>query len=68
VTEVHTTDIFVVGGESFAVRGTPDQVEATLLDAARGSLMEFAWLTEDESGQSLGVNPHHVVALRRRSA
>jgi hypothetical protein len=67
VTEGHTTDIFVVGGACFAVRGTPAEVEATLLDAARGSLMEFAWLIEDESGQSLGVNPQHVVALRLRS-
>lgn len=67
MTEGHTTDIFTAGGACFAVRGTPAEVEVKLLDAARGSLMEFAWLIEDESGQSLGVNPQHVVALRLRS-
>jgi uncharacterized protein YndB with AHSA1/START domain len=64
VTEGHITDIFVVGGERFGVRGAPDEVEAKILDAARGSLLEFVWLIEDESGQSLGVNPQHVIALR----
>jgi hypothetical protein len=68
VTEGNTTDIFVVGGERFRVRGTPDEVETKILDAARGSLMELVWLIEDESGQSLGVNPQHVVAIRSRSA
>jgi hypothetical protein len=64
LTESHTTDIVVAGGERFRVRGTPDEVETKILDAARGSLMEFVWLVEDESGQSLGLNPEHVVALR----
>jgi hypothetical protein len=68
VRQSHTTDIFVVGGERFRVRGTSDEVETKILDAARGSLMELVWLIEDESGQSLGLNPEHVVALRPGSA
>jgi uncharacterized protein YndB with AHSA1/START domain len=68
MTESHTTDVFVVGGERFRVRGTPDEVERKVLDAARGSLMVFVWLIEDASGQSLGLNPEHVVALRPSNA
>jgi uncharacterized protein YndB with AHSA1/START domain len=64
MTESHATDVFVVGGARFRVRGTPEEVETEILDAARGSLMALVWLIEDESGQSLGVNPAHVVALR----
>ena len=63
MTESDTTDILVVSGERFRVRGKPDVVEAAVLDAARGSVLELAWLVEDESGQSLGLNPEHVVAL-----
>jgi hypothetical protein len=64
VTESDTTDVLVVSGERFRVRGKPDEVEAAVLDAARGSVMEFVWLVEDESGQPLGLNPEQVVALR----
>lgn len=68
VRQNHTTDVFVVGGEHFRVRGKCDEVETKILDAARGSLMELVWLVEDESGQSLGLNPEHVVAIRSSSA
>jgi hypothetical protein len=39
-------------------------VERVVLDAARGSIMELAWLVENESGERIGVNPEHVVMLR----
>jgi hypothetical protein len=68
VRESHTTDVVVVGGERFRVRGKYDEVETKILNAARGSLMEMVWLIEDESGHSLGLNPEHVVALRPSSA
>jgi len=35
-----------------------------ILDAARGSLMQFAWLVEVDSGERIAVNPEHVVAIR----
>jgi hypothetical protein len=35
-----------------------------ILDAARGSIMQLAWLTEAHTGVDLAVNPQHVVALR----
>jgi len=35
-----------------------------ILNAARGSIMEFAWLVEAETGDRLGLNPERVVILR----
>jgi hypothetical protein len=58
------TEITVVGGERYRVERSAKEVEKLILDAARGSLMELAWLTEAGSGEQLGVNPEHVVMLR----
>ena len=35
-----------------------------ILDAARGSLLQLAWLIEADTGRKLAVNPEHVAALR----
>ena len=55
-------------GERYVVEGGPDTVEATIVGAARGSIMALAWLTDTASGQPLAVNPDHVVALRATPA
>ncbi len=59
-----TTEITVLGGARYRVEGDAAQVERLILDAARGSIMEFAWLIEVETGERLGVNPESVVTLR----
>jgi hypothetical protein len=59
-----TTEITILGGERYRVEGDVKQVERTILDAARGSIMQLAWLIEAGSGESLGVNPECVVMLR----
>ncbi|HET7049987.1 MAG TPA: hypothetical protein VFI54_17115 [Solirubrobacteraceae bacterium] len=59
-----TTEITVLGGERYRVEGDAKQVERKILDAARGSIMELAWLIEADSGEALGVNPECVVMLR----
>lgn len=46
------------------MEGEPRDVERMILDAARGSIMQLAWLVEVDSGERIGVNPEHVVALR----
>ena len=38
--------------------------ERLILDAARGSIMELAWMVEAETGERLGINPACVVTLR----
>jgi hypothetical protein len=59
-----TTEITVVTGHRYRVDGDVKGVERIILDAARGSLMQLAWLTESETQDDLAVNPEHVVALR----
>lgn len=58
------TEITLTGGERLRVRGTPPEVEAAILAAARGSIMEFAWMTDADSAQRIGINPDHVLMLR----
>jgi hypothetical protein len=60
----HITEITVVGGERYRVDGESKAVEAIILDAARGSLMGFAWVVEAETGERIGLNPEHIVMLR----
>ena len=55
-------------GERFHVEGDARHVERTILDAARGSIMQLAWLTDAETGEDLGINPEHVVMLRTASS
>ena len=59
-----TTEITVQGGERYRVEGEARDVERLILDAARGSIMQLAWLTEVQTGESLGINPESVVMLR----
>jgi hypothetical protein len=63
-----TTEIIVAGGVRYSVEGDARDVERVILDAARGSIMELAWLIDAETGQRVGVNPAFVVALRAVSA
>jgi len=58
----------MVTGERYELRGAPEQVESAILSAARGSLLEFAWLEEAASGQVVAINPAHVVSLRAVAA
>ena len=58
------TEITVLGGERHRVEGEAKDVERLILDAARGSIMQLAWLTDAQNGEPLGVNPACVVTLR----
>ena len=57
------TEILVVGGQRFCVRGVPDEVETKVLEAARGSILQLVRLTDAESGRSVALNPAHIVAV-----
>jgi hypothetical protein len=61
---VPITELTLTGGERLRVEGDPRTVEAAILSAARGSLMELAWMTEAETGQQVGLNPDHILMLR----
>ncbi len=58
------TEITVIGGERYRVEGDAKDVERMILDAARGSIMEFTWLVEAETAERIGINPECVVMLR----
>jgi hypothetical protein len=57
-------EITLVGGERHHVEDDVKEVERLILDAARGSIMQFAWLTDARTAAPLGVNPEHVMTLR----
>ena len=57
------TAVTVVTGQRYEIRGSPDTVEAAIVGASRGSIMQLAWFTEAASGRSIAINPNHVVAL-----
>jgi hypothetical protein len=59
-----TTEITVSGGDRYRVEGNPKDIERLILDAARGSIMELAWMIDADTGERVGVNPEHVVTLR----
>ena len=58
------TEITLVGGERYRVDGDARAVERLILDAARGSIMQLAWLTDTQTAQPLGINPEYVMTLR----
>jgi hypothetical protein len=63
-----TTEITLLTSDRYRVEGDAKDVERTILDAARGSIMELAWMTEVETGQRIGINPECVVTLRAVSS
>jgi hypothetical protein len=60
---VATTTVVVVSGEHYRIEGSPEDVEAAIIAASRGSIMQFTSLTEAETGRSIAINPVHVVAI-----
>jgi hypothetical protein len=62
------TEVIVTTGERLQVEGSPQEIEASISAAARGSILELVWLTEAGSSQPIGLNPGHVVAVRASEA
>lgn len=62
------TEIMMLGGERLRVEGAAKDVEAVILGAARGSLMELAWITEAQTLRRIGINPDHVLLLRAQQS
>jgi hypothetical protein len=60
---VALTLVTMTTGERYEVDGSPESIEAAIVGASRGSIMQLAWLTEAGTGRSIAINPLHVVAL-----
>jgi hypothetical protein len=58
------TEILLVTGERLDVDETFEQAEACIIGASRGSMLEFAHLTDSATARTIAVNPAHVVAIR----
>jgi hypothetical protein len=58
------TEITIVGGDRLQVEGEATRIEGQILSAARGSILEFAWMTEARTGERIGINPDQVLMLR----
>jgi hypothetical protein len=61
---VEITQLTVVTGESYEVEGSLETIETELVDAARGSFLQLAWLTERKTHAPVGINPASIVSLR----
>ena len=60
---VATTTTVVVPGERYRIEGSPEEVEAAIIAASRGSIMQLSWFTEAGTGRAIAINPAHVVAI-----
>ena len=60
-----STDLLLTTGELLPVRGSLEDVQKRLQDAVRSSPGSLAVLTEAATGEPVGVNPAHVVTIRR---
>lgn len=61
---VALTEIVLAGGERISTAEETKAVESAILSAARGSIMELAWVIDAQTGDRVGINPDHVVMLR----
>jgi hypothetical protein len=61
---VDYAEVRLLNGDAFTVKGTLDEVESKLSDAARSGQSRLAWFTEHGTDRSVGVNPSHVATLK----
>ena len=58
------TRLLLVTGEALEVDGSVENVAKQLEDATRSSAGALAWFTESATGETVALNPAHVVKLR----
>jgi hypothetical protein len=59
------TTLLLATGETLVVKGDLEQVAKQCENAARSSAGTLAWFHEAQADERLGVNPTHVVSIRR---
>jgi hypothetical protein len=62
---VATTTLLLATGETLEVSGPLDEVSKQLENAARSNAGALARFDEAPAGERLGINPAHVVSIRR---
>jgi hypothetical protein len=63
-----TTTLLLATGETVEVVGPLEQVAKALENAARSSPGTLAWFDDAQAHDRLGLNPSHVVLVRRGRA
>ena len=58
------TEIVVSTGDRYRVAAGVRDAERTILDAARGSILQLAWFITADTREDVALNPDHVVMLR----
>ena len=58
------TEVTLASGERLRVQGAIRTVESAIVSAARGSILELAWLTDARTAEPIALNPEHVLMLR----
>ena len=66
VSKDETTTLLLATGETLEVKGPVDQIAKALENARRSSPGTMAWFNEAKADERLGLNPSHVVMVRRR--
>ena len=62
---VSTTTLLLATGEALEIQGPLEQVSKALENAARSSAGTLAWFEQAADGERFGINPGHVVTIRR---
>jgi hypothetical protein len=60
-----TTTLLLATGELVVVSGRVDDVAKAFENAARSGTGTLAWFDEAQGDERLGVNPAHIVSIRR---
>jgi hypothetical protein len=60
-----TTTLLLATGETLVVRGAVDDVAKQFENAARSGAGTLAWFEDAQADERLGVNPAHIVSIRR---
>jgi hypothetical protein len=59
------TTLLLATGETLVVKGDLDEIAKQFENAARSSAGTLAWFDDAQAAERLGVNPMHVVSIRR---
>jgi hypothetical protein len=65
VSRDETTTLLLATGETLEVAGPLEEIAKQLENAARSSAGTLAWFNQAQANERLGLNPAHVVSIRR---
>jgi hypothetical protein len=61
---VATTNLLLVTGEALELDGSLESVAKQIENATRSSAGALAWFTDSSTGETIAINPAHVVTIK----